>query len=92
MEKLGIYAIYDKKAERYDTPYFAISDLFAKRRYALMADEPKSVLTKWKDDFQLMRLGTVSTITGEIDNVCCEIILEGREIVDTNQTTLNGGN
>ena len=65
---LGIYAIYDKKSKHYDTPFFAWSDIFAKRRFCLMADSEKSPLKKWPEDFELHQLAGFDTHLGEIDS------------------------
>lgn len=59
MENLGIYAIYDYEGDRFDTPYFAVNDLFAKRRFELMCAEDKSILAKWPEQFSLWKLGEV---------------------------------
>lgn len=79
MEILGIYAIRDKKSERFDTPFFAVSDLFAKRRYLLMVDEEGSVLAKWTDEFELHKLGTISVLSGEIE-IEKKVVMFGNEI------------
>jgi len=80
MEILGIYAIRDIKSERYDTPYFAISEIFAKRRFLLMVDEEPSVLSKWRNEFELHKLGDVNIITGKVIHVEIQVILSGNEI------------
>lgn len=65
--ELKVYAIYDKKGKRFDTPFFAISDVMAKRRFLLMQDEEKSPLAKWPEDFQLYELAGFDVETGKID-------------------------
>jgi len=62
---LGIYAIFDKKSERYDTPFIAYSDLFAKRRFMLMLDED-GPLRKWPDDFRLDKVGSFDVKTSNV--------------------------
>ena len=76
---LGIYSIFDKKSLRYDNPFFAMSDLFAKRRYMLMLDE-KGPLRNWPEDFELMRIGTFNIANGEL-KTDPKLILEGKSIV-----------
>lgn len=79
--ELGIYAIHDKKSQKYDTPYFAISDLFAKRRFLIMMDEEKSPLNKWNEDFELHKLGEVNMDDGTvIHEPGPKIILEGKSV------------
>ena len=80
MEILGIYAIRDSKSERYDTPYFAVSDIFTKRRFLLMVDEEGSVLSKWPDEFELHKLAAINILTGQISMIGKEVIISGKEI------------
>ena len=76
---LGIFAIYDKKGEKYDTPFFAMSELFAKRRFHLMCDEP-GPLKKWSEDFVLERVGIFDVFEGTIVEDK-KVILEAKTIV-----------
>ena len=76
---LTINAIFDKKSKRYDTPFFASSDLFAKRRYLIMANEEKSPLQMWKNDFELHKLGTFDTGNGKCTNKP-EVLLTGEQV------------
>lgn len=78
--ELGVYAIYDTKSEKYDTPFFAVSDLFAKRRYMIMAEEEKSPLRIWAKDFELHKLGNSNMDSGDLVTGK-KIILEGKSIV-----------
>lgn len=77
--ELGIYAIYDKKGKKYDTPFFAFSDLFAKRRYVLMSMEEKSPLQVWPEDFELARVGFFNPVTGDISEFH-EVVADGKDI------------
>lgn len=81
MEKISVYAIYDKKANRYDTPFFAFNDLFAKRRFHMMAtnNTENNVLKEFLKDFDLCQVGTFDVLTGEI-NPQQVTILEGIQI------------
>lgn len=63
---LGIYAIYDLKSEQYDTPFFSVSDIYAKRRFLLMSDEEKSALNKWPEDFELHKVASFGTSSGNV--------------------------
>ncbi len=65
-DELKIYAIWDRKSRKYDTPFFAISDIFAKRRYLIMADEKRSPLAMWPEDFELHRVGKFNMDQGDM--------------------------
>lgn len=78
-EKLLIYAIFDKKSERFDTPFFTVSEVFGKRRFLLMLDE-EGALKKWPEDFNLQQLGTVNIITGNVESKQ-KLIMEAKSVV-----------
>lgn len=67
-EQLKMYAIYDKKSKKYDQPFFAFNDIFAKRRYLIMQSEAKSPLAMWPEDFDLQRIGSVDMDSAELKN------------------------
>lgn len=76
---LSIYSIYDKKGERFDTPFFAHSNLFAKRRYLLMMEEDRSPLAMWPGDFELHLVGRYNVRTNVLIEEK-EVILEGAAV------------
>ena len=76
---IGLYAIWDKKSEIYDNPFFAISDVYAKRRYLLMMDQEQSPLLKWKDDFELHLVGKFNNFTGKTEDAQ-ELTIQGSAI------------
>ena len=75
---LNIYAIYDIKSEQYDTPFFAVSDLYAKRRFLIMSDEEKSPLYKWPEDFELHKVATFGLNMG-FTTSDIKLIFKGKE-------------
>lgn len=79
MEELGIFAIFDKKSERYDTPFFAVSDIFAERRFNLMINEQGSFMNMYKDEFVLEKVGEFHIISGIVESVN-KVIIEGKQI------------
>lgn len=82
LENLLIYAIFDKKSEKYDTPFFTSSEVFGKRRFLLMMDED-GPLKKWPEDFNLQMLGTFNIITGEVAPQI-KLIMEAKSVVKKN--------
>lgn len=79
MEQLGIYAIFDKKHERYDTPFFAVSDIFAERRFNMMINEQGTFMSIYKDEFVLEKVGTFNVISCEVESEN-KVIIEGKQI------------
>ena len=81
LQWLRIYAIYDKKGARFDTPFFAHSDLFAKRRYLIMAEEEKSPLRMWPEEFEMYLVGRFNIKSATVIEQY-ELILEGSSIAN----------
>ena len=87
MEKIKIYAIWDKKAKKYETPYFTFDDIFAGRRFLMLQDETDnpSMLSKFSEDFELRRLGSFNLLTGQIEAESPEKIMDGKVKEDDKQ-------
>lgn len=62
--KIGMYAFYDLKAKRFDTPFFCQNDMFAGRHYRMVVDSKDTMLNKFSDDFDVYRLGFIDYNTG----------------------------
>lgn len=83
MNNLRSYAVYDKKAIMYDVPFFAKSDLFAKRKFIMDVQQRQrsSMLSSFKDDFELHFVGEFNPDTGLYVNTDPSItIIAGKEI------------
>lgn len=65
-ETIGMYAFYDLKSKRYDTPFFAQSDLFAGRHYKMVVEKPGTMINQFRDDFDLHRIGFYDLEDGTI--------------------------
>lgn len=72
---VGIYAYYDTKALRFDIPFFAQNDLGAKRQYELQTSQDGTILNKFKQDFDLYRLGWYDQTTAKIEDDFEEIVV-----------------
>lgn len=80
-EQVGLYSVHDLKGKKYDVPFFAHDDLFAKRKFTLIIKEENTIVNEFKNDFNLVRLGSFNIVTGKLyENL--EIILEGKQIID----------
>ena len=73
MDRLHLYAIWDRETGVLDTPYFAVNDVMAKRRFMLMVNENET-LKKWPQQFDLWHLGYVKIDIDPVDAV--ELIVE----------------
>lgn len=77
--KIGIYSIYDIENISYDTPFFCVNDLQAKRHYIKISKDESLTLFHFPNSFELRRLGTFETNDGTIINEI-ETILDFRKL------------
>ena len=79
METINLYAVFDRKGNRYDTPFFTSNDLFAQRIFHLRMQEDLSFLKEWPEDFILFQVGTFNVNTSLLVHDR-RVIVEGRQI------------
>lgn len=79
VELFGVYSIFDLKGLRYDKPFFALTDLMAKRRFIMAVRNEGGLVANFRSDFELHRLANWNTNTGEFFTGF-ETIMEGKEI------------
>ncbi len=75
------YSFYDKEAKVYDIPFYAKSDLFAKRHFLIRLEEKPSMLRTFLDQFELHRIGNFSRETGIFTSEQ-ETVLRGNQIAE----------
>ncbi len=66
MMTLGIYSIYDVKAETFMTPYSAPTAAHASRSFGDLVGDPETVIGKHPSDFTLFELGSMDLDSGVI--------------------------
>lgn len=76
---IGLYSIYDVKGERYDTPFFSQSDLFAERKFIVNCRNNDSILSNFKNDFSLVKIGVFDYESGELV-IDRKVIMEGKNV------------
>lgn len=64
---IGMYAFYDLEAKTYDVPFFAKSDLFAKRHFKIRASNPDNILSQFREHMELIRLGYFCLKDGDFE-------------------------
>lgn len=79
-QNIAAYSYYDKKAERYDTPFFAHNDLWAKRAFYMAIERGDSYLSTFFKEIALYRVGSFDVVSGEItiENV---LVVEGKDVI-----------
>lgn len=63
---LKMFAIMDKKAECYRFPFFQASSGLAVRVFTDGANDPRSELCKYPEDFEMYELGKFDEDTGKL--------------------------
>lgn len=70
------YAVFDKKAIAYNTPFFCATDGLALRAFGDLVQDAHTVIAKHPEDFALYRVGSfnvetgVFTMEGFIEDTC----------------------
>jgi len=65
--ELKAFTIRDSKAECFNTPFFQKSHGEAERSFREIANDQKSMISKYPEDYDLYYLGTYNDQTGLID-------------------------
>lgn len=76
---INMYAVLDKKSGKYDTPFFSHNDIMAERQFTMVVHDTESMFHKFKDDFELQRIGSFNLITGQFLSTH-EVVREGLQI------------
>lgn len=88
--KLIICAIYDKKAEEYQTPFFMPNKAVAIRNFMQLCKDEKSMVNQYAEDYRLDYLGDVHLGTGHLldlnvfakdDKYGKEVLMEAANVV-----------
>lgn len=64
--KNQIFAIFDEKAEMFNTPFFMQNENMAIRSFNDLTADPQSTIHKHPEDYKLYELGAFETVQGRI--------------------------
>ena len=64
--KLEIYSVYDKKAEKFETPFTMFNQAVAVRLFKTQVEDPTMLIGKNPEDFSLFYCGEFDVIQGKI--------------------------
>ena len=76
--KLNIYSVKDTVVGEMGNPFYLNNDEMAKRSFKNAANQEGSQIALNINDMQLYRLGTLNTVTGEIESNV-EFVMNGTE-------------
>lgn len=68
---MKLYAVYDKKAMFFDSPFCVENDVQAARAFDQAVNDPRSTFSKYPADFALYYLGEYDSGTGAV--MCSDI-------------------
>jgi len=78
--RIRMYTVEDLKGERFDTPFFTIHELNAKRKFMMDIKKPGTLLNSYPKDFQLIHIADFDYLDGVMKAVKRKIVLEGKSI------------
>lgn len=84
-----MFAIYDKKAEIYDTPLFFLKEVQAHRWFYTLVQQAEGRFQHFKDDMELHKIAQFNVTTGKIKDTEPEKIMEGKQIILGKETGNN---
>lgn len=87
MIEVGVYSIFDKCADTFNTPFFLGNHKTAIRQFVDLANNPDTLIYKHPEDFTLYYLGLWKPIQGEIKPFEQKKIFEGMDIARERNTT-----
>lgn len=67
--KLKVFAVYDKKAESYQNPFMQVTCGLAERIFRTMANDDKTTICQYPEDYELYYIADFETDTGSYDNL-----------------------
>lgn len=77
--KVGIFSIYDSKAEAYMQPFFAQEGV-AKREFGNLVMDKGHAIGKHREDYTLFYMGSWNESTGVIDGINPRSICNGLDL------------
>lgn len=63
-----VYAIFDRKAESYGSPFTAVTDGCALRVFDLLLSQDTQKIAKYPEDFDLVFIGSFDPLSGRLDS------------------------
>lgn len=83
MKKLQIFALYDRKSKRFDTPFFTLDQIGAERHFMMIIRNKKTTVSHFKNDFRLHHIGEFDLDTGAVivnEDEGGNVVLEGIQV------------
>ena len=76
-----MYALYDTKAEIYDTPIFMLNEATAKRWFYTLCQKGEGRFEYFQNEIKLHRICKFNVITGKLYEIKIKSIMDGKQIM-----------
>lgn len=87
---MKIYSVYDKQAESFSPPYTQPTDGLAIRQFSQHVNDPKLIMAKYPDDFELYCLGQIDESTGKFsypdEGIYPALLIKAHQVLDNTNT------
>lgn len=81
MKIIEMYSIYDKESKRYDTPFFTLDAIGAKRSFIFQCQKKDAPVGFFKDSYELHKVGSFNVETGFVNTKKePEVVLKGNQV------------
>lgn len=79
---IQMYSIFDKKSDRFDTPFFTFDEIGAKRHFIMMCRKKGTMISTFKNEFQLVHIGSFDVNDGMMEVLNNQkVVLTGLEVL-----------
>lgn len=84
---MNFYSIFDRKANIYNTPFHAPTDVHAMRTFAMQANyaDEANMLNFAPEDFTLYRIGTFDDHKGLLISETPQLLVEATKLIKENK-------
>jgi hypothetical protein len=80
MQQIQMYALYDKKAQLYDTPVFFLKKVQAERWFFSLCKAGEGRFENFQEDMELHKILEFNIINGNISKNKIENVMQGTQI------------
>lgn len=89
MQTIFAYSIYDKKSKKFDVPFFANSDVFARRHFIMISEKKGTMLNRFVEDYDLYKIGSFCLDDGKILDIENYQVMQGNKLAQEMMKDLN---
>lgn len=79
MKKIQMYSFFDKKSDRFDTPFYVFDEIGAKRHLHMSVVKKGTLMNTFREDYCLYKLADFDIVTGELE-LDRKYIMDAKEI------------